>query len=65
MEINERSEVIALAWADEVPFAAIKAQYGLSESEVIALMRAELKPSSFRLWRERVTGRKTKHEQIK
>ena len=55
------SEVIELAWADEVSFDAIEIQTGLSEPEVIALMRRELKPSSFRMWRKRVTGRKVKH----
>ena len=58
---DQTSEIIAMAWADEVPFSAIKNQFGLSESEVIVLMRSALKPSSFKLWRKRVTGRKTKH----
>jgi uncharacterized protein (TIGR03643 family) len=39
----------------------IKTQYGLSESQVIRLMRQQMKASSFRMWRERVSGRKTKH----
>ncbi|MDC1406165.1 TIGR03643 family protein [Akkermansiaceae bacterium] len=34
---------------------------GLSEADVIQHMRAQLKPSSFRLWRKRVSGRITKH----
>jgi uncharacterized protein (TIGR03643 family) len=56
--------VITLAWADDVPFDAIEAQTGLSEDEVIRLMRRELKPSSFRLWRERVSGRSSKHRAL-
>jgi len=55
------SEIIEMAWDDKTSFDAIKAQTGLSESEVIAIMRKSLKPSSFRLWRARVSGRKTKH----
>lgn len=55
------SEIIALAWADDTTFDAIEAQTGLSESDVIALMRRAMKPSSFRMWRKRVSGRKTKH----
>lgn len=55
------SSIIAMAWGDQVPFAAIERQYGLAEPQVIALMRRELKPSSFRLWRKRVTGRRAKH----
>ncbi|UQB43497.1 TIGR03643 family protein [Thiomicrospira microaerophila] len=50
-----------MAWEDRTPFEAITLNYGLTEAQVIKLMRRELKPSSFRLWRARVTGRKTKH----
>jgi uncharacterized protein (TIGR03643 family) len=56
------SDIIRMAWADEVSFDKIKRDRGLSESEVIAIMRANLKPSSFKLWRKRVSGRSTKHE---
>jgi len=55
-------EVIAIAWSDEVSFDAIYAQTGLRESDVISAMRKYLKPSSFRMWRKRVTGRKSKHQ---
>lgn len=65
MNASEKSDIIAMAWADEVPFSAIMDQYGLDEAAVIALMRQELKTSSFKLWRKRVTGRKTKHFGIK
>jgi uncharacterized protein (TIGR03643 family) len=63
---NELSEadidrVIAMAWEDRTPFEAIYAQFGLRENDVRALMRKHMKASSFRMWRERVTGRKTKH----
>jgi uncharacterized protein (TIGR03643 family) len=50
-----------MAWEDRTPFDAILLQFGISESEVIELMRKEMKPSSFRMWRERVQGRATKH----
>ncbi|RNC86486.1 MAG: TIGR03643 family protein [Winogradskyella sp.] len=53
--------IIEMAWEDRTPFDAITFQFGLKEQEVIQLMRKELKPSSFRLWRERVQGRATKH----
>ena len=54
-------EIIELAWCDKTSFDSIKQQTGLSEPEVIEVMRTHLKPSSFKLWRKRVTGRKTKH----
>lgn len=57
------SRIIEMAWEDRTPFEAISALYGLSEAQVIALMRRELKPTSFRLWRQRVNGRVTKHLQ--
>lgn len=53
--------IIEMAWEDRTPFDAIATQFGLSEREVIALMRRELKPASWRLWRARVQGRPTKH----
>lgn len=61
MTDDERSRIIEMAWEDRTPFEAIKQQFMLTESEVIKLMRSELKPSSFRLWRARVSGRATKH----
>ncbi|MEL6416058.1 MAG: TIGR03643 family protein [Pseudomonadota bacterium] len=57
-----RSEIVALAWDDQASFDAIEAQTGLSEDEVIKIMRAEMKPSSFRMWRKRVSGRASKHK---
>ncbi|GAB2522570.1 TIGR03643 family protein [Spirosoma aerophilum] len=57
----ETDRIIEMAWEDRTPFEAIQAQFGLSEQEVIELMRRELKPSSWRRWRERVQGRSTKH----
>ncbi len=53
--------IIEMAWEDRTPFDAIQAQFGLSEQEVITVMRREMKPSSWRLWRARVQGRATKH----
>ena len=51
----DKHELIELAWRDEVTFAQIEAQTGVSEKHVIKLMRANMKPSSFRMWRKRVT----------
>ena len=56
------SEIIEMAWCDKTSFDDIHICTGLSESQIIKLMRSHLKPSSFRLWRKRVTGRKTKHK---
>jgi uncharacterized protein (TIGR03643 family) len=53
--------VIQMAWEDRTSFDAIQTQFALNEAEVIKLMRAQLKRSSFEMWRKRVTGRKTKH----
>jgi len=62
LDAVQTSRVIEMAWEDRTPFGAIEHSYGLNEASVIKLMRQELKPSSFRLWRERVTGRNTKHD---
>ena len=58
---HEWSRVIEMAWEDRTPFEAIDSQFGLSEAQVIALMRRSLKAGSFKLWRARVSGRPTKH----
>ncbi len=67
MELNEDNidRVIEMAWEDRTPFEAIKFQFGLSEQEVISIMRKHMKRSSFNMWRKRVTGRKTKHSKLR
>jgi uncharacterized protein (TIGR03643 family) len=57
----EKDRIIEMAWEDRTTFDAIL----LKEQEVINLMRTEMKPSSFKMWRERVQGRKTKHEKLR
>ena len=61
LDTQTLDRIIEMAWEDRTPFDAIELQYGLKEKEVIALMRKEMKASSFKMWRKRVTGRKTKH----
>ena len=54
--------IIKLAWSDKISFEEINRIHGLTESEVIKLMRRNLKSRSFKLWRKRVSGRTRKHE---
>ena len=54
-----------MAWEDRTPFDAIEAQFGISHDDVVNLMRKNLKQSSFKVWRERVRGRKTKHSELR
>lgn len=62
MTERDLDRIIEMAWEDRTPFEAIKHQFGMAESEVIILMRKNLKPSSFRLWRKRVNqGISQKH----
>jgi len=61
---QEKSSLIRMAWEDRTTFEEIRRKTGFAEAEIIKLMRRELKPSSFRLWRKRVSGRKTKHEKL-
>lgn len=62
---RELDRIIEMAWEDRTPFDAIQDQFGIKEQEVITLMRLEIKPTSFRLWRARVQGRKTKHRKAR
>jgi uncharacterized protein (TIGR03643 family) len=57
----EVDRIIEMAWEDRTPFDAIDFQFNLKEKEVIQLMRSNLKLSSFKMWRKRVAGRKSKH----
>jgi uncharacterized protein (TIGR03643 family) len=57
--------IIQMAWEDRTPFEAIKTQFGCSESDVIRIMRAEMKPGSFVCWRKRVSGRQEKHAALR
>ncbi|MEO1032234.1 MAG: TIGR03643 family protein [Bacteroidota bacterium] len=61
LEKKDIDRIVEMAWEDRTPFEAITFQFGLKEQEVIALMRREMKPSSFKMWRARVQGRATKH----
>jgi len=56
--------IIEMAWCDKTSFDSIKMQTGFSQKEVIKIMRSNLKKASFKVWRERVYGRKAKHEKI-
>jgi uncharacterized protein (TIGR03643 family) len=62
---GEKSAVIQMAWEDRTTFETIQERLGVSESQVIRLMRLELKPSSFKMWRKRMKGRITKHRALR
>jgi uncharacterized protein (TIGR03643 family) len=59
------SRIIEMAWEDRTPFEAIEHQFGLNESAVVRLMRRELKARSFKMWRERMSARPTKHLELR
>ena len=65
LSARDVDRIIAMAWEDRTPFEAITYQFGLSEARVIELMRRELKPGSWKRWRARVQGRKTKHRKLR
>ncbi len=59
---GELSRIVEMAWEDRTSFDAIQRSSGLSEREVIHLMRTNLGTRAFKRWRARVAGRATKHE---
>ena len=63
--LEEIDRIIEMAWEDRTPFEAIFTQFNINEKELIVIMRNNLKKSSFKLWRERVGGRKTKHSKLR
>jgi uncharacterized protein (TIGR03643 family) len=64
ISIVDIDRVIEMAWEDRTPFDAIKLQFGITEQQVIQLMRRKMKLSSFKMWRARVQGRQTKHAKL-
>lgn len=62
---DDIARVIEMAWEDRTPFEAIELQFGLNESAVVALMRNQLKRTSFKVWRERMAARTTKHAALR
>ena len=65
MEIIDIDRLIEMCWEDRTPFEAIEYQFGLKEEDAIKIMRNNLKPKSFKVWRKRVSGRKTKQWNLK
>lgn len=61
LEQEDIDRIVQMAWEDRTTFDSIKEQFGLVEKEVIKLMKYEMKASSWKMWRERVQGRSTKH----
>ena len=61
LDLIQIDRIIEMAWEDRTPFEAIEFQFGIKENEVRKIMRTHMKESSFKMWRERVKGRKTKH----
>ena len=61
MDQDSLNRIIEMAWEDRTPFDLIYKEFDISQKELERLMRNNLKPSSFKLWRKRVSGRKTKH----
>ena len=65
MDIKEVDRIIEMCWEDRTPFEAIEYQFGLKEKDAIKIMRKNLKKNTFKVWRKRVSGRKTKHQELK
>ena len=61
IDLESTNRIIEMAWEDRTPFEAIEKEFSISHGDLISIMRNNLKPSSFKLWRKRVKGRKTKH----
>tara|TARA_B110000908_G_scaffold98495_1_gene116275 strand:- start:3087 stop:3362 length:276 start_codon:yes stop_codon:yes gene_type:complete len=61
IDARDLDRLIEMAWEDRTPFEAIEMQFGLKENKVREVMRRSLKSSSFKMWRKRVSRRKTRH----
>ena len=61
---EQLNRIIEMAWEDRTPFEAIESQFQINQDNVIKIMRSSLKEKSFKIWRERTKGRKTKHRNL-
>jgi uncharacterized protein (TIGR03643 family) len=60
-------QIILMAWSDTIPFETIKIEYGLNETDVRKLMRANQTEKTYIRWRKRVeerSGTGSKHAQL-
>ena len=64
MDIKEIDRIIEMCWEDRTSFESIEYQFGLKEKDAIKIMRSHLKSNTFKIWRKRVKGRKTKHDHL-
>lgn len=62
---EEIDRIIEMGWEDRTTFEAIHNQFGINEKQTIQIMRKEMKPSSFRMWKKRVQGRKAMHDALR
>ncbi len=65
LSAGDISAAIQMAWEDRTTFETIQERLGISEPQVIELMRRELTARSFRMWRRRMKGRVTKHRALR
>ena len=65
IDLESTNRIIEMAWEDRTPFEVIEKEFSINHGELITIMRNNLKPSSFRLWRKRVNGRNTKHGAVR
>ena len=65
IDLEDTNRIIEMAWEDRTTFEVIEQEFSINHGELLAIMRNNLKPSSFRLWRKRVNGRKTKHGAVR
>ena len=61
----DTNELIEMAWSDDVTFSDIERDLGIKEPEVKRIMQANLKSSSYKLWRKRVRWIKEKKRNLK
>ena len=49
----EIARVIATAWEDHPPFNAVLVNHGLTQGQLVQLLKRELTPNAFKLWTAR------------
>ena len=52
----EIASVIETAWDDRPPFNGVLMSHGLTQGQLVQLLKRELTPSAFKLWTARSRG---------
>ncbi|CAN5901413.1 hypothetical protein BH11PSE8_BH11PSE8_43630 [soil metagenome] len=55
LSASDIAQIIESAWHDHPPFANMLMRHGVTEGQLVQLLKRELTPSAYKLWAKRLT----------